>query len=135
MITIKLRTYFLVTSLLLVAHMLEEWFSGFPDVFPFMIWLGQQFQSTSGAAFFIFMLMSWLLLLVSLVFLSEKKKWILWMLSIFSIIYLFELHHPVRALLLGHYYPGAVTGLLFPFVGIFFWKELRNNFNKSKISR
>lgn len=136
MITVKLKVYFLVTTLLLVAHMLEEWLTGFHNVFPFMLWLGQQFQTKSGTAFFIFMLMSWLSLLIFLVFLSEKRKWILWMLSIFSFVYIFELHHPVLALLSGHYYPGAVTGLLFPFVGIFFWKELRENFaNKSKSSR
>ena len=128
MITTKLKLYFLATALLLVAHMLEEWFSGFHDVFPFMLWLGQQFQTKSGAVFFIFMLMSWLSLLASLVFLSEKRKWILWMLSVFSIIYVFELHHPVHALLLGRYYPGAITGLLFPILGVFFWKELRTNF-------
>lgn len=131
MITKKLKLYFLLTALLLVTHMLEEWFSGFPTIFPFMIWLGQQFQTKSDAAFFIFMLMSWLALLVSLVFLSEKKKLILWMLSTFSIVYIFELHHPVLAVLSGHYYPGAITGLLFPFVGLFFWKELRKNFRKS----
>ena len=134
MITEKLKLYFLLTAALLVAHMLEEWLSGFPNVFPFMIWLGQQFQSKSEAAFFIFMLMSWLALLVSLVFLSEKKKLILWMLSIFSIVYIFELHHPVLAVLSGHYYPGAITGLLFPFVGVFFWKELRKNFSKNSSS-
>lgn len=135
MVTVKLKLYFLVTALLIVAHMLEEWHTGFHDVFPFMLWLGQQFQSKSGAAFFIFMLMSWLLLLVSLVFLSEKRKWILWMLSIFSFVYIFELHHPVRALLSGQYYPGTITGLLFPFLGIFFWRELRKNFKKSTNSR
>ena len=110
----KLKIYFLVTALLLVVHMMEEWLTRFQNVFPFMLWLGQQFQNKSSAIFFTFMLMVWLLLLISFIFLLEKRKLILWMLSVFSVIYIFELHHPIRALLSGHYYPGAITGLLFP---------------------
>ena len=130
MITTKLKIYFLITALLLVTHMLEEWFTGFHNVFPFMLWMGRQFESTQSAVFFTLMLMAWLSLLVSLVFMSEKRTWILRMLSIFSIIYIFELHHPILALLSGKYYPGTMTGLLFPFVGIFFWKELEKNFGQ-----
>jgi Protein of unknown function with HXXEE motif len=132
MITKKLKMHFLLTAFLLVAHICEEWFTGFHDVSPFMLWMGRQFTTTQSAIFFTFMMMVWLALVISLVFLSERRVWIYRMLSIFSFLYIFELHHPIHALLLGRYYPGAITGLLFLFMGILFWKELKKNMIHSK---
>ena len=127
--TNKLVNIFFLSTLLIIAHMLEEWFSGFYNIFPFILYLVYLFQTTQRAVFGTFILMSWLLLFVILGFLSGRK-WIRIILCIFGIIFIFELHHPIRAIFAGTYYPGAITGAVFPFLGFFFWRELLKNWKK-----
>lgn len=129
MVSEKLIKIYLISLFLIIGHMLEEWLTGFHNIFPFVLSLANYFKTPQAAVFGTFMLMSWLLLFVVLGMISGRK-WTLIILSLFSVIYVFELHHPIRAIILGKYYPGAVTGIAFPILGVFFWRELIANWRR-----
>jgi len=78
--------------------------------------------STHGATFITFQIMLWLLLIISLLLLLGER-WQFRVLAIAGVIYLYELHHVIKAASVGGYYPGLITSLAFPIIAYFFWRE------------
>ena len=124
MITTRLKVLFALSIPLFIVHGIEEILTGFYAVDAWDQFLFTPFATLSphGVMFVTFQLMFWLLLVVSLVLLSGEH-WRLRMLGIIGLVYVFELHHPIKAILAGGYYPGLITSLFFPVLAYFFWKE------------
>ncbi len=124
MITKKLKIIFGISIPLFIAHGIEEILTGFYNVDAWDQFLFIPFQTLSmhGVMFVTFQIMLWLLLTISLILLLGER-WQLRMLAVFGFVYIFELHHLVKAILVGGYYPGLYTALVFPFVVFFFWRE------------
>ncbi len=125
MITTRLKLIFALSIPLFVIHATEEYLTHFYslDTFDanlFGYLLGG--MTPHQASFFTFETMLILLLVVSAVLLiSERSK--IYMLGVAGFVYLFELHHVVKAVLAEGYYPGLITSLAFPVIAFFFWKE------------
>ncbi len=124
-ITRKLRNIFGLSVLLFIAHGVEEFLTHFyeSDALDQAIF-GNLFGtlSTHGATFVTFQIMFWLLLSISFLLLLGEK-WQFRILAIAGVIYIYESHHIIKAILEGGYYPGLITSLAFPFLAILFWKE------------
>lgn len=133
MISFKLKTIFGLSILLFVAHGIEEMMTGFYniDAWDRALFEPLAFLSVHGAMFATFQVMLWLLLVVSFVLLLNERMR-LYTLSLIGLVYLFELHHPIKAVLAGGYYPGLITSLLFPILAYFFWKEWIRNYQLLK---
>lgn len=133
MISNKLKIIFGLSIPLFIAHGAEEFVTHFYDIdahdqaiFGLLSEL-----STHGATFVTFQIMFWLLLVVSFL-LILGQKWQLNVLAVIGVVYIYELHHVYKAILVGGYYPGLITSLLFPVVAYFFWKEWILNFKNIK---
>jgi len=123
--TSKLRNIFGLSILLFIAHGIEEFLTHFyeTDAWDQAIF-GSLFGnlSTHGATFVTFQVMFWLLLTISFLLLMGEK-WQFRILAIAGLIYIYELHHIIKAVSEWGYYPGLITALAFPFIAILFWKE------------
>lgn len=126
MISNKLKTIFALSIPLFIAHGIEEFATHFYDTDAWdQAIFGNLFGnlSTHGATFVTFQVMLWLLLIVSYLLISSEQ-WRFRLMFILGIIFIYELHHLYKAVMLGGYYPGLVTALLFPVIGYFYWREL-----------
>lgn len=125
MISNKLKTIFALSIPLFIAHGIEEFATHFynTDAWDQAI-SGNLFGnlSTHGATFVTFQIMFWLLLIISSLLLLGEK-WQFRILAIAGVIYIYELHHIIKAVSVGGYYPGLITALAFPIVAYFFWRE------------
>ncbi len=124
MISNKLKLIFGLSIPLFIAHGIEEFVTHFYDIdshdqaiFGLLSEL-----SNHGATFVTFQVMLWLLLIISF-FLLMGQRWQFNVLAIAGLIYIYELHHIYKAIMIGGYYPGLYTALLFPILAFFFWKE------------
>jgi hypothetical protein len=135
MITNRLKTIFGLSIPLFIAHGVEEILTGFYTLDQWDEWIFGllAFTSIHEAMFTTFQVMLWLLLITAfLLLLNERMRF--YVLGLAGFIYLFELHHIVKAILAGGYYPGLITSLAFPVVAYFFWKEwisVYKNINKT----
>ena len=131
MITNKLKIIFGTSIPLFVVHGTEEYMTHFynvdthyQNIFGFLFGLSNQ-----AAIFITFQVLLWILLVVSFL-LILGEKWQLNILAIIGLVYIYELHHIYKAMVVGGYYPGLYTAFLFPFLAFFFWKEWFINWKK-----
>ena len=131
--TKRLQTLFLISIPLVIAHGLEEYFTGFYNVDSIFHFMFRYFQNMSifQATFLLFQIMLWFLLVISYLVLI-RGKWLLSLMTFLGLIYIFEIHHLIKSLVSWTYYPGAITALLFPVIGFLFWKELIHNWKQIK---
>lgn len=125
MITQRLKNIFGLSIPLFIAHGLEEYWTGLYSVdshVKFMFGFAQNMSSLQ-ATFLIFQIMLWLTLIVSYVLMSSNK-WAWRLMFIPGIVFIYELHHFYKAFMVGGYYPGLITALLFPVIGYMYWREL-----------
>ena len=132
MISNKLQNIFLLSIPLFIAHGLEEYFTGFYKVDSIFFFIFQSFETMSvfQATFLLFQIMLWALLIIAYLMLS--RKFVIGLLTILGIFFVLELHHLTDALIRLEYYPGMITGILFPIIGFFYWKELIKNWKQGK---
>ncbi len=124
MITPRIKYIFAASIPVFILHGIEEYFTGFYTLDKWDEWIFGllPFTSIHQAMFATFQMMFWVLLAVALLFLiSERTRF--YALALVGIIFVFELHHPIKALFAGDYYPGLVTSLVFPILAFLFWKE------------
>ncbi len=135
MISKNLRRLFLISIPLFIAHGLEEYLTKFYDVYPLLnfTWTRSIFQSIPQATFLTFQLMWWVLLLV-VYLLLRRDRGTMYLMTFVGFIYIYEITHIVSALVVQGYTPGLTTGLAFPCVAFFYWKELIKNW-RDKITR
>lgn len=132
MITSRLKYIFAFSIPVFIMHGIEEYLTGFYELDQWDEWIFGllPFTSIHQAMFATFQVMLWILLIVSLLLLvSERVRF--YTLALMGLIYLFEFHHPIKALLEGGYYPGLITSILFPVLAFLFWKEWLRVFSRS----
>jgi hypothetical protein len=125
MITNRLRNIFALSISVFILHGLEEYYTNFydMDIF-FKIALGPLLtMPTAQATFLLLQIMFWLILIISLLILANNK-WHAKLMIIPGLIYIFETHHIIKAIIVSGYYPGLITTFAFPVIAYFFWKEL-----------
>ena len=134
MISSKLKNIFALSIPLFIAHGIEEFLTHFYDIDAHDQAIFGLLSSLSnhGATFVVFQIMFWLILIVSFLLISSEQ-WRFRLMFVPGIIFIYELHHLYKAVLIGGYYPGLITALLFPVIGYFYWRELlkarRINYN------
>ena len=129
MISQKLKTIFLISIPVVIAHGIEELATGLYNVdsqVKLMLGFAQN-MTPLQSAFWALQIMVWLTLLVSY-FLILGPKWQFRLLIIPGVIMIYELEHVYKAIAAGGYYPGLVTALFFPVLAFFFWKEWLKNY-------
>lgn len=124
MITNKLKAIFAVSIPVFILHGIEEFVTHFYDIDGHSQALFGIFGyfSTRVAPFVTFQIMFWLLLIVVLILLIDRK-YQFYTLAIFGLVYIYEFHHIIKAISAGGYYSGLYTSLIFPILAIVFWKE------------
>ncbi len=135
MITPRIKLFFGLSIPLFIAHGVEEFATRFYDTDAWgQAIFGDLFSnlSTPGATFVTFQIMLWLLLIVSALLLTGEK-WRFRMLAVVGLVYIFELHHIIKAVMLSGYYPGLITSLGFPIIAYFFWREWFRALKSQKI--
>ena len=125
MISKKLKTIFIISIPVFIAHGLEEFFNNFYDIdWSTMLVFGfLNEMSVPQATFLVFQIMLWLALIV-FAFLIANDKWRLRLMLLPGIIFLVELNHPWSVITSWGYYPGAITAIPLIILGFLFWKEL-----------
>ena len=136
MITSRLKIIFAFSIPLFILHGIEEFVTHFYDIdihdqAIFGVLSG---LSNHGATFVTFQIMLWLLLIISLLLLLGPK-WQFNVLALVGLIYLYETHHIYKAIMVGGYYPGLYTALLFLPIAFFFWREWLSNFNRAPFKK
>lgn len=131
MVTQKLKTLVQFSIPIFILHGLEEYMSKFYNIDPLSRFVFQSFQNMSvlQATFLLFQIMIAVLLIVSYLLL-QGERWILKLTTVFGLFFIFELHHLVKAIIVGGYYPGLITAIVIYILGISYWKELIKNWRK-----
>lgn len=116
-----------------MLHGLEEYTTKFYDVYPLLNfkWMEDVFNSIPQASFLTFQIMWWLLLMVLYLSIRGNKSQFFLMILV-GIIYIYECTHILSAILLQGYTSGFTTGLLFPFMTFFYWRELVSNWKQNE---
>ena len=129
MISKRLKNIFAISIPVFMAHGLEEYFTGFFDIdnISRFVFSPLETMPVLQATFLLLQIMIWLLLIVSLLLITNVK-WQLRLMIIPGLIYIFELHHLWKAVMSWGYYPGSVTAIAFPIIGFLFWKELLKHY-------
>lgn len=135
MISSKLKKIFLLGLILIYAHGIEEIMFGFWEVDSIMMTWNDFLISIPQAVYYASHI-AWWLLLIPIALLTMGGRWALWGLALFGIVWFIELHHISGAVFITHtYYPGMITAILYPAVGVFYYRELIQNFKKNLIHR
>lgn len=123
-ITKKLKIIFGLSIPVFIMHGIEEFITHFYDSDSHSQAIFGVFSSLSnhGATFVVFQIMLWLLLIIGFL-LILGGRWQFYTFSIIGVVYLYELHHIIKAVMVQGYYPGLYTSLAFPIIAILFWKE------------
>ena len=131
MISNKLKKLFYLSVALIYLHALEEVLTGFPSSDSFMTLGGKVFGTTPGIFYWILHTV-WLLGIPLTFILARKSILLLGLMMLFGVVFIFEFHHLIKALLRADYYPGMITAFLYPMVGIFYWKQLLADWRRVK---
>lgn len=132
----KLQRIFLLSIPVFIAHGIEEYITEFytVDNFSRFVFSYTEIMSPLQASFITFQIMIWITLILGAILITHSR-WLLYVMIIPGLVYIFELHHLVKALILLNYYPGSITGILFPFIGFFYWKQLIKDLRKYAVSK
>ena len=125
MISDRLKFLYTLSIPLFILHGIEEYLTKFYDIYPLLNfkWTENVFSNIPQATFLFFQIM-WLLLLLVLFLVLKGNKTILIVMTGIGLVYIYECTHILSAVILRGYTPGFTTGLLFPILGFFYWKEL-----------
>jgi len=126
MITKKLKNLLVIALVLIYLHGFEEILTGFQYNDIFMVSIANLFATQTLAVYWVLHIVFWLLLPL-FILLAFDGKWKYIPLAIFGLIWFVEIHHLVKALIAMSYYPGMVTAFFYPIFGVFYWRELYNN--------
>ncbi|TSC59139.1 MAG: Uncharacterized protein Greene041662_646 [Candidatus Peregrinibacteria bacterium Greene0416_62] len=120
----RLRTIFAWSIPVFIAHGVEEYLTGFTKVDPIFAFVFQPVlrMPVANGTFVVFQVMAWILLIVCAVLLLGER-WQKRLLIIPGLLYIFEMHHLIEALLRWNYYPGLLTAIVFPVFAVLFWRE------------
>jgi len=126
MISRNLKSLFFLSLFLIAAHGVEELLTGFRHTDSFVLAPASYLNMTPEMFYWVFHIIWWTLLPTAYIIL-RKSTILLPLLTLFSVVFVFELHHVIKALISAQYYPGMITAFFYPILGIFFYKELLKN--------
>ncbi len=129
MISDKLKHIFLISLLLIYAHGIEEIIGGFQYFDSFMVSGANYFGITPEIFYWVSHMIFWLSLPILFLLFHQRRVGLI-LITIFGGIFIIELHHPIKAILASQYYPGTITALFYPIIGIFFWKQTFTDWKK-----
>lgn len=127
MISKRLKYIIFIALVLIYTHGLEEIFTGFYLNDSTMKFLGDYFNIT-GESFYWISHAIWWIVLPLLAYVVVVKGKMLWLLVLFGLVFFIELHHFAKAIFARSYYPGMLTAILYPIIGIIYWRELFKNY-------
>ncbi|MSU25947.1 MAG: hypothetical protein EXS44_01645 [Candidatus Levybacteria bacterium] len=110
---------------------LEEILSGFQFDDPWMVWFGNLFETKTEVFYWTFHIMWWILVPVAVFLLIGGRKMVYTLLALFGLVYFTEIHHTLKGLLSDGYYPGMVTSVIYPILGIFYWRQLSKDWKRN----
>ena len=126
MISLRLRTLFLIGIVVFIVHGIEEFVTGFYNIDrSFLLTVGK-LGSNLSMIFIIYQLILWSLLGLAYTWIAQAKC-TRTLSSVVGLVMLLELQHLYEVVVTAQYYPGAYTAILFPIIAYFFWKELIKN--------
>src|SRR3989344_7798459 len=108
MISSKLKTLFTLALVLIAAHGIEENLTGFLYKDSFVGYFANLYNTKEEIFYWSFHIMWWLMLAVVWIFIVGKRL-ILIPMSLFGVVFFFEIHHLIKGLLSQGYYPGMIT--------------------------
>src|SRR3989338_5691486 len=123
MVSKKLQNIFIFSLVPIYLHGIEEILTGFQRIDSFMVSGGSYLNISTEQFYWIFHIAWWVSLPV-LYLLFHKKRIALFLFSLFGLFFIFELHHIIKTVNVKSYYPGLLTALIYPFIGVIYWKEL-----------
>lgn len=123
MISEKLKNLSLLCIPIFIVHSLEEYFVGFYNINSFY-----RSFSNPQMAFLIIVVISFNLLMIISYILIQKNIGGLILPTLVGLVLIYELIHIYEAIKVGGYYPGLYTGIIFPFLGYLYWRELIRNY-------
>ncbi|MCH7641529.1 HXXEE domain-containing protein [Patescibacteria group bacterium] len=127
----KLNKLFLISLVLIYLHGVEEIVTGFQHVDSFMVYFASVFSISTESFYWVSHIIWW----VSLPFLYlifSKTKYSFYLLALYGVVFFTEIHHLVKAILSISYYPGMITAMLYPLFGIFYWRQILNEWRLKK---
>lgn len=126
MVSNKLRRLFLLLPLTGLIHIAEQWLYGFEIAFADVATMVRALQAhfaNPNKAFLFLIAVFMLAWLVTLWAAWRPDRWAYTGLFFFGIFYLTEIHHLLRTVIGGFYYPGTATGILMVVAGsLVLWK-------------
>lgn len=131
MISNKLKRIFLISLILIYAHGIEEIIGGFQYFDSFMVYGANLFNTTPEIFYWVSHLVWWVSLPI-LFLLFSKNRLGLPLMTLYGIVFFIELHHPIKGILVGSYYPGMITALFYPIFGVFYWQQIIKDWKKTK---
>ncbi len=129
MVSQRLKNIFLLTLIPIYIHGIEEVVTGFPHVDDFMKFGANYFRISPAQFYWDSHIIFWISLPL-LYLLFQKKRIALLLFSLFGIFFIVELHHIYKAIYFKSYYPGLLTALIYPLIGVFYYQELLRNWRK-----
>ena len=122
----KLQNLFLLAISLMLLHVIEQWLFGFETAFADVEKIFVSFQGlfdNPDKAFLVLIATFSIVWMATIWFLLCGGRWQAMAPALFGVIFLLEIHHPIRALTAGGYYPGTRTGVLMFLLGIVLFKD------------
>lgn len=127
MVSQKLKNILLIAVILILLHVIEEVATGFQYNDSFFSFFAS-FLINKTEAFYVGFHIMWItVVLVGFLLVTNYHRWVFPLLILFGTIFIIELHHVAKAIIFQRYYPGMITGLFYPVIGYFYWKELLHN--------
>ncbi len=126
MISQKLKTLLILSVIVVYFHFAEEIVTGFYQRDWIMSYFSSLFRSIPQAQYYASHIV-WVIMIGPAALLALGGKWTLRVLTLYGILFIFELHHLIDAVKSLNYYPGVITNIAFEIIGFFYWKELLKN--------
>lgn len=129
MVSKKLKSITFVALGVIYLHGVEEILMGFYQNDSTMKLFGHYFNLSANEFYWISHLIWWITL--PILFLLVVKKQLFWLMVLFGIVFIVEIHHLIKAAQAMTYYPGMLTAIFYPIIGFFYWRELIINLRKN----
>jgi len=130
----RFQLILLISLLLNYLHGLECVIAKFYEIQPDFYFFTEYFHSIHEGVYFVLHGSFWVYILLAYLLL-KGGKWVFIPLALYGTIFVSEIHHFVRGVMIMKYYPGLVTSLFFPIVGIFYWTEVVRLWRKMSIGK
>lgn len=124
----KMRWFFLVSIILMLAHKFECYKTNEWEVAPAYLYILDLGLDKGRMLFLTFITMVFVGLFWCFIIIAWRYGQLAF-LTFWGLTFALELHHLIRALISGHYYSGLYTGIVYVLFGFMYWRELIRNYH------